>query len=125
MVLELLVRRVDEEDLKELIPAEDLPLLTSILKAERRKENAKSKSEEGEEKRLSRTRWIKEGEDPLDLLNVEDITRGITSRKEEEDDSEEVHSRAEVHYRLKWMRMAVSSSVRKLPRLVLKAWPKR
>lgn len=90
MVLELLVRRVDEEDLKDLLPEEDQPLLTSILKAERRRENTKAKTEEGEGTRLSRTRWIKEGEDPLDLLNVEDITRGITSRKEEEEDSEEV-----------------------------------
>ena len=90
MILENLVKRVGEEDLRQLLPEEDMPLLSSILRSERRKETSKSKGEtEGNNKYLSRTRWIKEGEDPLDLLNVEDITRGITSRKEEED-SEEV-----------------------------------
>lgn len=85
--MEILVKRVDEEELKQLIPPADEPLIASILRAERRRENAKLKNEEETNKQqMTRTRWIKEGEDPMDLLNVEDITRGITSRKDEEDD---------------------------------------
>lgn len=85
--MEILVKRVDEEELKQLIPPADEPLIASILRAERRRENAKLKNEEETSKQqMTRTRWIKEGEDPMDLLNVEDITRGITSRKDEEDD---------------------------------------
>lgn len=85
--MEILVKRVDEEELKQLIPPADEPLIASILRAERRRENAKLKNEEETTKQqMTRTRWIKEGEDPMDLLNVEDITRGITSRKDEEDD---------------------------------------
>lgn len=85
--MEILVKRIDEEELKQLIPPADEPLIASILRAERRRENAKLKNEEETNKQqMTRTRWIKEGEDPMDLLNVEDITRGITSRKDEEDD---------------------------------------
>lgn len=91
MILESLAKRVDEEQLRNLIPEEDQPLLSSILRAERRRENAKSKSKEEETSgQTGRTRWIREGEDPMDLLNVEDVTRGITSRKEEEEDDSEV-----------------------------------
>lgn len=91
MILESLAKRVDEEQLRNLIPEEDQPLLSSILRAERRRENAKSKSKEEETSgQTGRTRWIREGEDPMDLLNVEDVTRGITSRKEEDDDDSEV-----------------------------------
>ena len=37
-----------------------------------------------------RKRWIHEGEDPIDLLNVQDVAKGISSRREEESDDEEV-----------------------------------
>ena len=75
--------------MKQLIPPADEPLIASILRAERRRENAKLKNEEETSKQqMTRTRWIKEGEDPMDLLNVEDITRGITSRKDDDDDDD-------------------------------------
>lgn len=97
MILESLAKRVDEEQLRNLIPEEDQPLLSSILRAERRRENAKNKSKEEETSgQPNRTRWIREGEDPMDLLNVEDVTRGITSRKEEEDDDSEVGMKCDI-----------------------------
>lgn len=87
--MEILVKRVDEEELKQLIPPGDEPLIASILRSERRRMNAKLKNEEESSKQqMTRTRWIKEGEDPMDLLNVEDITRGITSRKDDDDDDD-------------------------------------
>ena len=56
----------------------------------RNRELRKLKNEEETSKQqMTRTRWIKEGEDPMDLLNVEDITRGITSRKDDDDDDDD------------------------------------
>ena len=48
-----------------------------------------AQEEESTGRKSARTRYIREGEDPLDLLNVEDVTRGVSSRKfEEESESE-------------------------------------
>ena len=89
-----------EEEVRNRMPADDLPLLANILRTERRKENAKNRQvalrvgstaqeEESTGRKSARTRYIREGEDPLDLLNVEDVTRGVSSRKfEEESESE-------------------------------------
>ena len=40
----MLLRRVGEEEVRKRMPEEDLPLLTNILRMERRKENAKNRS---------------------------------------------------------------------------------
>ena len=40
-ILEVLLRRVGEEEVRSLMPEEDLALLTNILRMERRKENTK------------------------------------------------------------------------------------
>ena len=39
---------------------------------------------------MQRKRWIHEGDEPIDLLNVEDVANGIRSRREEESDDVEV-----------------------------------
>ena len=96
------------------MPEEDLPLLTNILRMERRKENAKNRAvgiifniiiivkyhrpsayliqqeEAGDTTKQTRTRFIREDEDPLDLLNVEDVTRGVRTRKEEQESDTEI-----------------------------------
>ena len=43
-ILEVLLRRVGEEEVRQRMPEEDLPLLTNILRMERRKENAKNRA---------------------------------------------------------------------------------
>lgn len=94
-----MLKRLGEEAVKELIPAEDQPLLAAILKAERKKSGAKVRAGEGNEAQkeeeetplqTQRKRWIHEGEEPIDLLNVEDVAKGIRSRREEESEEEEV-----------------------------------
>ena len=66
----------------------------------------------------TRTRFIHEEEDPLNLLDVNDATRGIRSKKtEDSEDSEEVSIRSSMNSR--WnstRRVALSCEKRRKPR---------